>query len=170
MATHQSGRLDQAARSRYKGGCTTGVHPRAPPNQREQLNAYARAMATAGRVAAMSSGPYGPEEDAVVLRVDPSIGTVAIAPEVGLGISCRTARRWGTRSPTTRSQRSSYGGAPLCRPRAQVHQTEQALQPWGEPGHRRTFPAAMSDHRVGLEELSRPVDWGLFTEGSGSGV
>lgn len=45
--------------------------------QREQLNAYARARTAAARAAATNSGPYGPEEDAVVLRVDLSIGTVA---------------------------------------------------------------------------------------------
>lgn len=45
--------------------------------QREQLNAYARARTAAARAAATNSGPYGPEEDAVVLRVDLSVGTVA---------------------------------------------------------------------------------------------
>lgn len=46
-------------------------------SQREQLNAYARTRSAAEREAALNSGPYQPEEDAVVLQLDLSLSTVA---------------------------------------------------------------------------------------------
>ena len=71
---HPDAAAKQRAYAQGRGGRLAFIRQR---SQREQLNAYARARSAAEREAAPNSGPYQPEEDAVVLQLDLPNSTVA---------------------------------------------------------------------------------------------